>query len=246
MEVGNPTFIGDDEAEGGSEGWSSLSLLPPPSPCFTAAPDRRAVSLGLISSHQQGVQVTYLSPQNFTAAFVRQPIYISESRSGESCPPCIYSGGGGINVPVPKGWGCGCHQAAAPEELTPPPWSYVICSICSPCRQHRSQRDLRLLLPGCQLHYPHGSRERLIPSDPPHGLAQWLRIQLLHLLQCIHTHAELQQIVGLGCSQLTVGLGHSPRQLISVGAALGSVAVGLILHSPLCPIHLCLRAAGAL
>ena len=126
MEVGNPTFIGDDEAEGGSEGWSSLSLLPPPSPCFTAAPDRRAVSLGLISSHQQGVQVTYLSPQNFTAAFVRQPIYISESRSGESCPPCIYSGGGGINVPVPKGWGCGCHQAAAPEELTPP---LVVCDM---------------------------------------------------------------------------------------------------------------------
>ena len=213
-----------------------------------------------------------VSPQRPTAALCRSALSLLTNRVCKSptCPhrtspphlfaspstsvslgaaraaPLVFTVGEGVSTfRYPRG-GAVAVTKLLPLKSYPPPWSYVICSICSPCRQHRSQRDLRLLLPGCQLHYPHGSRERLIPSGPPHGLAQWLRIQLLHLLQCIHTHAELQQIVGLGCSQLTVGLGHSPRQLISVGAALGSVAVGLILHSPLCPIHLCLRAAGAL
>ena len=37
------------------------------------------MALALIASHNQGTQVVYLTPQNFTAAFVRQPVYISET-----------------------------------------------------------------------------------------------------------------------------------------------------------------------
>ena len=45
---------------------------------YPADPSRRKVVLNLISTHQQGVQVTYLTPQNFTGAFVRQPVFIRE------------------------------------------------------------------------------------------------------------------------------------------------------------------------
>ena len=40
------------------------------------------MALALIASHNQGTQVVYLTPQNFTAAFVRQPVYISENIYG--------------------------------------------------------------------------------------------------------------------------------------------------------------------
>eukprot|EP00798_Chlamydomonas_sp_ICE-L_P020738 gene20738-27557_t len=43
---------------------------------LVADPQRRVRSLGVIGSHEQGISVLYLTPQNFTAAFVRQPVYL--------------------------------------------------------------------------------------------------------------------------------------------------------------------------
>ena len=47
-------------------------------------PARRDVVLGLLKTKQQALSIVYLTPQNFTAAFVRQPVFIPGTSPNET------------------------------------------------------------------------------------------------------------------------------------------------------------------
>ena len=47
-------------------------------------PARRDVVIGLLTTKQQALSIVYLTPQNFTAAFIRQPVFISGTSSNET------------------------------------------------------------------------------------------------------------------------------------------------------------------